>query len=179
MQAATLTDATILYDQLAVLSPYLVTGINGDTFDNVRWLSPQAHHTSGSKQCIICLTSGTGRGYLTERDCRWDYVSASVDDRPDGEDAIVRCLRFLEVHTSERWGVVAKVALRHHRLLSCKHHLQRCAFAVQPRISHFPGWQWYCDIELELKFPSQVCNPDWPNTWPTCSSETLSLFIVR
>ena len=57
-QACNITEARTLYDQLTPLCPIM-----------------------------LALTAATPvyRGYLTETDCRWDVISASVDDRTEEE----------------------------------------------------------------------------------------------
>lgn len=57
-QAVDMKEALYLHDQTAVLAPLL-----------------------------LALTAATPifKGYLCERDCRWDIVSHSIDDRTDAE----------------------------------------------------------------------------------------------
>jgi hypothetical protein len=54
MQATHLEEAKVLYDQLAPLAPIALA---------------------------LSAASPVFRGYLTDRDCRWDVISCSVDDR--------------------------------------------------------------------------------------------------
>lgn len=39
-------------------------------------------------QLALSAASPVHRGYLTDRDCRWNIISASVDDRTDEEQGI-------------------------------------------------------------------------------------------
>uniref|UniRef100_A0A2L2YGB8 Glutamate--cysteine ligase n=1 Tax=Parasteatoda tepidariorum TaxID=114398 RepID=A0A2L2YGB8_PARTP len=57
-QACNITEARILYDQLAGLCPIALA---------------------------LSAASPVHRGYLTDKDCRWDIIAASVDDRTDEE----------------------------------------------------------------------------------------------
>lgn len=57
-QACNVNEARILYDQLAVLCPILLA---------------------------MTASSPIQRGYLTDRDCRWNIISGSVDDRTPEE----------------------------------------------------------------------------------------------
>ncbi|GFR19188.1 glutamate--cysteine ligase catalytic subunit [Trichonephila clavata] len=57
-QACNINEARILYDQLATVCPIALA---------------------------LSAASPVHRGYLTDRDCRWSIISASVDDRTDEE----------------------------------------------------------------------------------------------
>ena len=57
-QACNIDEARFLYDQLAVLCPLMLA---------------------------MTAAAPVFRGYLVDRDCRWDVISASVDDRTDEE----------------------------------------------------------------------------------------------
>lgn len=57
-QACNIREARVLYDQLAPVCPIMMA---------------------------LSAASPVQRGYLSERDCRWDVVSASVDDRTNQE----------------------------------------------------------------------------------------------
>lgn len=57
-QACNITEARMLYDQLATLCPIGLA---------------------------LSAASPAHRGYLTDHDCRWDIIAASVDDRTDEE----------------------------------------------------------------------------------------------
>lgn len=59
-QATHLEEAKILYDQLAPITPIALA---------------------------LSAASPVYRGYLTDRDCRWDVISASVDDRTREESS--------------------------------------------------------------------------------------------
>lgn len=56
MQACNLDEAKVLYDQLAVVTPIVMA---------------------------LSAAAPIYRGYLCEVDCRWDVISAAVDDRTD------------------------------------------------------------------------------------------------
>ena len=51
-----MNEARVLYDQLAVVSPIVMA---------------------------LSAASPIYRGYLSDVDCRWDVISAAVDDRTD------------------------------------------------------------------------------------------------
>lgn len=65
-QATHLEEAKVLYDQLAPITPIALA---------------------------LSAASPVYRGYLTDRDCRWDVISASVDDRTREESSETRELK--------------------------------------------------------------------------------------
>lgn len=66
MQATHLEEAKVLYDQLAPLTPIVLA---------------------------LSAASPVFRGYLTDRDCRWDVIANSVDDRTKEESNETRELK--------------------------------------------------------------------------------------
>ena len=88
-QATDLHEATSLYDQLAPLCPIMLA---------------------------LTASSPFQRGYLVDRDCRWDIISASVDDRTRQE-------RGLEPLTTDKFRIQKS------RYDSIDSYLSTCALA--------------------------------------------------
>ena len=66
LQATHLEEAKVLYDQLAPITPIALA---------------------------LSAASPVYRGYLTDKDCRWDVISAAVDDRTTEESGETRRLK--------------------------------------------------------------------------------------
>jgi glutamate--cysteine ligase catalytic subunit len=124
-QACNINEARHLYDQLAVLTPIMVSfhNINYNCLETIRLVIDgqsditempfQVSHDVNklflcSSQHALSAGAPIFRGYLADVDCRWNVIAAAVDDRTEEE-------RGLVVSSLERCGSCDKLLKRLNR----------------------------------------------------------------